>query len=121
MNNEKKNNAQMKSNPVSDLPEVPSISNIDTLELEELADSFPYAEMLGTEPEAVLDIPSFSGLDTLDIASAAETIEDLEENSQKETLPEIPVFSSEKIEKSEEIIEIPSFSDESGYRSCRML
>ena len=114
MNNEKKNNAQMKSNPVPDLPEVPSISNIDTLELEELADSFPYAEMLGTEPEAVLDIPSFSGLDTLDIATAAQTIEDLEENSQKESLPEVPDFSSQETEKTEEMIEIPSFADETA-------
>lgn len=112
MNNEKKNNAQMKSNPVPDLPEVPSISNIDTLELEKLADSFPYAEMLETEPEAVLDIPSFSGLDTLDIATASELIQDLEENSQKESLPDIPVFSSEKTEKTEALIEIPSFADE---------
>ena len=116
MNNEKKNKAQMKSNPVPDLPEVPSISNIDTLELEELADSFPYADMLETEPEAVLDIPSFSGLDTLDIASAAKMIEDLEEDtSQKQNLPEVPVFSSEETEKTEETIEIPSFADDSAF------
>ncbi len=112
MKNEKKNNAQMKSNQIPDLPEVPSISNIDTLELEDMANSFPFAEMLGTEPEAVLDIPSFSGLDTLDIESAAQIIDDLEdENTRKEILPEIPVFSSEETEKKEEMIEIPSFSD----------
>jgi len=116
MNNEKNNNAQMKSNPVPDLPEVPAISNIDTLELEELADSFPYADMLETEPEAVLDIPTFSGLDTLDIASAARMIDDLEEDSsQKQNLPEIPSFSSEETEKTEELIEIPSFADESDF------
>ncbi len=111
MKNEKKNNAQMKSNQIPDLPEVPSISNIDTLELEDMANSFPFSEMTGTEPEAVLDIPSFSGLDTLDMDSAAQTIADLEDSARKENLPEIPVFSSEQQEEKKEAIEIPSFSD----------
>ena len=115
MKNDKKNNAQMKSNQIPDLPEVPSISNIDTLELEDLEDSF-LAEMLEAEPEAVLDIPSFSGLDTLDIESAAQTIDDLEEeNTQKETPPEIPSFSDEEKEKKQEALAIPSFSDESNF------
>ena len=107
----------MKSNQIPDLPEVPSISNIDTLELEDLADSFPFAEMLETEPEAVLDVPSFSGLDTLDMESAAKTIEDLEEDaSRKENLPEISVFSSEeKPEETEDVIEIPSFSNPDDF------
>ncbi|MBR0483620.1 MAG: hypothetical protein IJJ69_02445 [Oscillospiraceae bacterium] len=117
MKNEKKNNAQMKSNQIPDLPEVPSISNIDTLELEDLADSFPFSEMLETEPEAVLDVPSFSGLDTLDMESAAKTIEDLEEDtSRKEILPEIPVFSSEEEqEETEDFPEIPSFSNPDDF------
>ena len=115
MKNDKKNNAQMKSNQIPDLPEVPSISNIDTLELEDLEGSF-LAEMLETEPEAVLDIPSFSGLDTLDIESAAQSIDDLEEeNTRKETPPEIPSFSAEEKEEKQEAIEIPSFSDETNF------
>ena len=117
MKNEKKNNAQMKSNQIPDMPEVPTISNIDTLELEDLADSFPFAEMLDTEPEDVLDVPSFSGLDMLDMESAAKTIEDLEEEaSRKEIPPEIPVFSTEeKQEEDEEVIEIPSFSNPDDF------
>ena len=103
MKNEKKNNAQMNPNLIPDLPEVPSISNIDTLELDDLANSFPFTEMLDTEPEDVLDVPSFSGLDTLDIESAAQSIADLEEeSSRKAPPPEIPVFSPENDEKSDE-------------------
>ena len=117
MKNDKKNNAQLKSNQIPDLPEVPSISNIDTLELEDLEDSF-LAEMLETEPEAVLDIPSFSGLDTLDIESAAQFIDDLEEeNTRKETPPEIPSFSSAEKEEKQETPVIPSFSDETDFEA----
>ena len=115
MKNDKKNNAQMKSNQIPDLPEVPSISNIDTLKLEDLEGSF-LAEMLETEPEAVLDIPSFSGLDTLDIESAAQMIDDLEEeNNRKEPPLEIPSFSSDEKEEKQEIPAIPSFSDETNF------
>ncbi len=117
MKNEKKNNAQMKSNPIPDLPEVPSISNIDMLELEDMANSFPFTEMQGAEPEAVLDIPSFSGLDTLDMDSAAQTIDDLEETVRKENLPEIPTFSSEQQEEKKEEIQIPSFADETDFEN----
>ncbi|MBR4318921.1 MAG: hypothetical protein IKP69_02570, partial [Oscillospiraceae bacterium] len=117
MKNDKKNNAQLKSNQIPDLPEVPSISNIDTLELEDLEDSF-LAEMLETEPEAVLDIPSFSGLDTLDIESAAQFIDDLEEeNTRKETPPEIPSCSSAEKEEKQETPVIPSFSDETDFEA----
>lgn len=105
-----KNKNYIKSDQIPDMPEVPSISNIDTLELEDFTNSFPFTEMLDTELEVLLDVPSFSGLDTLDIETASRLIEDLEDvAAKKEILPSIPAFSSEEEqeEPSQEEIELP--------------